>query len=250
VAQIEDVITANGGKLLLTRAHLTFTTNMNDVRTGNLTFSPSALSFATGDALFASDTFGGKSLFVCTNAKEPDEVLLRTDSGAPLLCRYRVGEGEVLLFNTREYPAQDAIRAEYERTLLSLVREQTDAERIWMQTGNDVEFAVYDQEDGTRHFYVLAVDWFRDPAALRHATLRLGDTSYDVALPFGVMLKCVTNGQAAAWAECENGEVLSITDRTVTVQGTGKALFRFAKGGAARSLTVDFTTNPIQELLL
>jgi hypothetical protein len=140
----------NGGKLLLTRAHLTETSDMETIRRGDLTFSSCALSFANGDAAFAEDTANGSPFSVCTNAQTPDEILLRTDSGAPLLCRYRVGGGEVLLFNTREYPSVDALRETYERVLKSLIQEATEAERVWARVGEDVEFAVYEQNSRVR----------------------------------------------------------------------------------------------------
>jgi hypothetical protein len=68
----------NGGKLLLTRAHLTKTTNMDAVAQGKLEFFTCALSFADGDAQFCADTVSGKPITVCTNAQAPDEVIART----------------------------------------------------------------------------------------------------------------------------------------------------------------------------
>ena len=235
-----------GGKLLLTRAHLTKTTNMDAVAEGALEFDPCALSFANGDVKFLADTVNGKPVSVCKNAKAPDEILSRTDSGAPLLCRYRVGEGEVLLYNVREYPAADAIREDYEKTMLALIQEANDAEEIWASTGNDVEFTVYDQENGAKHLYFLAVDWYRDPAIVRHATLRIKDQTYDVEMPFGTMIKCVVQNGVAAWAESEDGEVLSVGKDHITVQGRGVVSFVIAKDGICKRISVDFTEQPIQ----
>jgi len=239
-----------GGKLLLTRAHLAETSDMEAIRRGDLQFSPCALSFAEGDVRFADDTVGGKPISVCVNPRVPDEVLSYTDGGAPLLCRYQMGNGEMLLFNVRNYPAAEAIRGAYEHQLSALIREATTAEHVWAQTGEDVEFTVYQQENGDHHVYFLAVDWFRDPEPLRHATLRIGSQKYDISLPFGVMLKCVVAGDRAAWAESEDGEVLKISDTSITVQGTGTVIFRVVREGKQTRIPVDFTTNPVQALPL
>ena len=235
-----------GGKLLLTRAHLTVTTDMDAVRDGKLEFTENVMNFANGMPIFAQSTVNGAPVAVCTNAKKPDRVLALADDGQPLVCAYRVGRGEVILFNTKAYPADPAIRALYESELTALAEATNAAEPAWVTCGDDVEFAVYEQKDGTRHVYFLAVDWYRDPATLRHATLRLGTDCYDVALPFGVMLKCVTDGKAAVWAESEEGEVLALAGDTATVQGTGKVTFRVAKEGQLRAVTLDLAKAPVQ----
>lgn len=238
----------NGGKLLLSRAHLTVTSDMEQIRNGDLKFAPCALSFANDEARFEADTVNGKPVTVCANAKEPDEILSYTDGGAPLLCRYRVGDGEILLYNVREYPAADAIREAYANTLCTLIRETVAQEAVWAETDENVEFAVYDQANGEKHVYLLAVDWYREPTLLRRATLRVGAYAYDVSMPFGVMLKCVVNRDTAAWAEDENGEVLSIDRDTVTVQGRGVVTFCLAKEGETKRHCVDFSDSPIQNL--
>lgn len=203
-----------------------------------------------GDPVFAPATYGGKPLSVCTNAATPDAVLLRTDEGLPLLCRYRIGAGELLLFNTKEYPAWDALREAYTDTMLSCIQSAIDEEPIWGETGDDTEFAVYRQTDGSTHVYFLAVDWYREPAPCRHVKLRIGQTHYDVAMPFGVLLKCVTDGQRAAWATTEDGEVLAVTEAGIRVQGSGRVTFCVAANGNVREESVDFSNAPIQMLSL
>ena len=47
--------------------------------------------------------------------------------------------------------------------------------------------------------------------------LRFDNTVYDVSVPFGTMLKCVCSNGVFAWANNENGEVLSIKDGAVSV---------------------------------
>ncbi len=238
-----------GGRLLLTRAHLSKTTDLDAIKNGALEFDTLPLSFTEGEPVFAPSSFGGVSLPVCTNALPAEKVLCQTDDGLPLLCLYRVGKGEVLLFNTPVYPAHGAICERYKAELAELMRKEVAREEIWAEVGDDMEFAVYRQEDGSRHLYFLAVDYFNDPAPLRRGTLRLGKDRYEVALPFGVLAKCVVRGNAAAMAEGEAGEVLSVTEDVIRVQGTGRVPFRLFKNGKTHTVTVDFTQNPTQTIL-
>jgi hypothetical protein len=76
----------------------------------------------------------------------------------------------------------------------------------------------------------------------------VGAEQYDVELPFGVMLKCVCNGQTAVWAKSEEGEVLSLDEGAATVQGTGAVTFCVAKNGGLQTVTVDFSKEPVQTL--
>ena len=236
-----------GGRLLLTRAHLTTTTDMDAVYNGALSFEENAMNFAHGVPQFAEKTVHGVAVSVCVNAKMPSEVLAACDDGTPLVCLYRCGKGEVILFNTSAYPAHPAIKETYERELIGMAQRANAAEPVFAESGDDVEFALYRQKDGAMHVYFLAVDWYREPNAMRHATLRLGEERYDLAFPFGVMLKCVSDGKRAVWAKSEDGEVLSL-ENGVTVQGTGRVTFCVAQGGTITEKTVDFAAEPVQSL--
>ena len=235
-----------GGRLILTRAHLTDTTDLEDIRAYRLHHGENALSFSDGEPVFREDTVNGVKVAVCTNAMD-GEVLARTDSGLPLVCKYRLGEGEVILFNVGAYPAHPAIRSLYEEMLRTAAVTYTEEEPAWVEdVGHDVQFTVYDTEDDAREIYLIAVDWYRDPAAIRRATLRVGEHRYGVELPFGVMLKCVTRGDVLAYPHTEDGEVLSIDGDTVRVQGVGKVLFTVAKNGTKKTVELDFTNIPVQ----
>jgi hypothetical protein len=119
-------------------------------------------------------------------------------------------------------------------------------EPAWAETGDDVSFTVYRQADGSTHLYFLAVDWYRPEEQIRTATLRLGQTAYPVSMPFGILVKCVTDGTRAAWATSEEGEVLSVSSDGIRVQGTGKVTFCVAENGRVRTVTVDFSERPVQ----
>lgn len=238
-----------GGKLLLTRAHLTDTTWFDDVAAGRLhEVENHPFAFCEGTPRYLEQHVNGQAITVCENIQEPCEVLARTDEGLPLVCRYALGEGSVLLVNALAYPAHPAIRAVYESQLSALMQEQVASEPCWTETGDDVGSAVYEQADGSRHLYLMAVDWFRPEEKLRQANVRVGEHRYTVSMPFGVLVKCVVKGDQAAWPHSEEGEVLSIEHGAARVQGCGKVTFTLAEGGSTREVTVDFDTAPVQTL--
>ena len=153
----------------------------------------------------------------------------------------------MLLLNAREYPANIAVRATYEAALASVCDALWESEPGAVICSDDVETAVYAQPDGTRHYYVLAVDWYREPEKMRRATLRLQSASYPVELPFGVMLKLVADGSRAAWCLSEDGEVLRLDAHGAVVQGTGRLRFALAADGEVKFVDVDFD-EPVKSL--
>ena len=239
-----------GGTVLLSDAHLTVTSSISAIKSGDTVIKKNALCMSEGNPKFVEDTVGGIALSVCANPSLPYKVLAYTDSGRPLVCSYRVGEGELVVFHTKEYPAHPAIRALYESEIKRVCDGAVIKEKVWATAGDDVEFTVYNQENGTRHIYFLAVDWYNSPDFNRSATLRLGETEYAVSVPFGVMLKCVCNRDVAVLAEREEGEVISVRDGVATVQGSGIVSFRIFKDGAQRVETVDFSDGELKRISL
>lgn len=238
----------NGAKLLCTRAHLSKTSDILSIQNGNLEFDMHALALSDGAPEFKEDTFNGKKVSVCVNPAKCDEVLLYTDSGLPLLCRYSVGKGEVLLFSVKEYPFCKSIREVYEKKLIQCAKSACNGEQVWAETDDDTEFAVYNQEDGSKHVYFIAVDWYRAPEKIRCARLRMGNELYPVQMPFGTLIKCVCADNCALWSTSESGEVLSVSSERALVQGTGKVTFALAKDNKVTNYEIDFTASPIQEI--
>jgi hypothetical protein len=237
-----------GGRLLMTRAHLTVTDRIEELRNGNLTFEENALSFCNGAPEFRKTTVGGEEVSVCVNTKECKTVLAYTDDHLPLICVYPCGKGELILFNTKEYPSAKAIRGLYEAAICRILQEETAKEAVWAKGTDNVEFAVYTQDDGSRHVYFLATDWYTDPTALRCASLRVGTCRYTVSLPFGVLIKAVSDGETAAWPQSEEGEVLSVSEGKATVQGSGTVRFCLARNGNLTEVDVDFAEGSVQTL--
>jgi len=238
----------NGTTLFLTRAHLTSTTDFEAIRNEEFVFEDNVLSFTNGIPVFKKATVGGIELNVCTNITTADNILIKTDDGKPLLCEYRVGKGKILLFNTNAFPAHKAIRELYEAQMRTVIANAVDSESIWAKTDEKVEFAVYNQKDGSKHIYFLAIDWYHPDSELRYATLLLNKTEYNVIMPFGVLIKCVTDGSNAAWATSEEGEVLSVSESEITVQGYGRVNFCLAKNGKINTVSVDFSDMNVKKI--
>lgn len=238
----------NGARLLCTRAHLSKTSDIACVQNGNLEFDMHALTLSDGIPDFRDDTFNGKKVSVCTNPEKCDEVLLYTDSGIPLLCRYSVGKGEILLFSVKDYPCNEAIKEIYGNELIKCAKAACEDEQVWAESDDDTEFAVYNQDDGSKHVYFIAVDWYRAPEKIRCARLRMGSEIYQVQMPFGTLIKCVCSCNCALWATSEDGEVLSVSSDKALVQGTGKVTFKIAKNSKVTDVEVDFTSEPVQEI--
>ena len=253
-AQDMEMIAAyvrRGGRLILSRAHLTDTTGLEDVRAYRLHYGETPFGFCDGEPIFAEDTVNGVSVSVCQNAATDCEVLARTDRGAPLVCKYPMGKGEVILFNANAYPAHPAIRTLYEKMLETAMIALTDEEHAWVENLDDaVQFTVYDTENSERHIYLIATDWYRDPALTRRASIRVGEHRYPVEMPFGIMIKCVTRGDLLAYPHSEDGEILAIDGNTVRLQGVGRVTFTLAKNGNAKTITLDFTNEPVQTVTL
>jgi hypothetical protein len=119
-----------------------------------------------------------------------------------------------------------------------------------MECGTDVQYTVYAQEDGTRHYYVTPVDWYNQPDFKRRATLRIGDDRYELSLDFGTIVKILATDTAAAWTEEDTAEVLSVTDSEVTLQGLDSVTLHVARGGKETVVTVDCSKNPVQTVVL
>ena len=149
---------SNGGHLLICRRHL----NMGLERNG-------ALKYPRGD-------------------KALDELLgegWRRDSGVKTR---QVGGGMVVFVASDEWPAA-SIRSKYEECLKSLAEEAVgrEKERGWFVSNDDVEFACYEQSDGSRVFYLLNIRWWDRKSS--QAVFRLGKCRETVSVPFGEIIE-------------------------------------------------------------
>ncbi len=237
-----------GGKVILTRAHLTNTTDYEKIRNFDLSFENHEFSFTNVEAEFVSDTKNGIELPVCNNFAKCDEILETTDSGLPLICKYKIGDGEVILFNTKVYPAHSSVKEIYENLVKTQISKTVKTEKIWAKTDDNVGTAMYKQADGSMHIYFIAVDWYNGREGIRKAELLIDNYRYEVVLPFGVMTKAVIKDGFAVWPLSEDGEVVNINGTKALVQGEGIVEFVFAKDGIQKTVTVDFSEKTVTEL--
>lgn len=238
-----------GGRLLLTRAHMSNTTDYESILKGDLAYSATPLSLTDGKARFVYKRVRGIEIPVCVNSLPCEEVLAECDDGTPLLCRYRIGKGEITLCNAGVYPANPAIKPLYEKELQRHALYASADEDVRAETGAGVEFSVYKDGDET-DVYFLAVDWYRDPSEQRRATLCLGNTRHVLSFPFGVMIKAAVWENFAAYPHSEDGEVLSVKNGVARLQGIGRVAFTLIHGDNERTIEIDFSQTPIAEITI
>ena len=166
------------------------------------------------------------------------------DDGSEVAGTYRVGDGEIIMFNAYCYPSGEAISEDYERTLKAVIADEAAAERIAAECGDDAECAVYRTGESTADVYVLAVDWFRDPDKIRRAAIRTGEKRYEFGLKFGTLVKAVVNGADLAYSTSENAVVESVGNGEITVRGYGKATIKGRVCNREFEILVDFSRSP------
>ncbi len=241
----------NGGTLIMGWPHLSVTTDRKNIEEGKLTYINHKLvdTVAGSHAVFARDFFNGVAIDVCRDVKY-DDVIATTDSGLPLAFIKCFGKGRIYFVNAEQYPSHDGVKPLYDAIIAEVSDSINASEPSIIICGEDVGYTVYEQADGSRHFYVLAVDWYKVPELKRHANLRVGRDKYDIDVPFGSMLKIVVKDNIAVWSEDESVEILLITANIITLQGYGKTKINIAHGGKVALREIDFTSKPLQAITL
>ncbi|MBP5640418.1 MAG: hypothetical protein J6X55_13120 [Victivallales bacterium] len=145
----------NGGYLLLCRRHL----NMALTRDGTLRYP-----------------VGDKALDVLLGAGWKTATGVRMTS---------VGKGMVFYVASDEWPASNAISDEYAICLKKLAEHivAEEFERGWIKSNEDVEFACYEQGDGSRVFYLLNIRWWDRKTST--VTFQRGGRREKIRVPFG-----------------------------------------------------------------
>lgn len=72
----------------------------------------------------------------------------------------KIGKGEVIFFADDSYPADMA--EEYRNAMEEVSRKavEPEYEKLWAKGNEDVNFAVYEEEDGKRTLYALNINWW------------------------------------------------------------------------------------------
>ena len=232
----------SGGKLFIGLAQMSTTTLRDDIENYSLDYiDHSFVKSVAPEISFVEDTLDGNAVRVNVNIPENATALKLTDSGRALIYKIGIGNGTVYVLNTLEYAGNPAIYSAVREFIATISQEGFSEERVWAKGDENVHFAVFDQPDGSRHIYFLAIDWFDATEPTHTATLRAGEYEYPVEVSYGTMIKAVANENAAAWFDCENCDVLEVSENTVKLQGFGKGKLFVARNGEIKTLDVDFS---------
>ena len=236
-----------GGRLLLTLAHMTDTTDYEALLEADINVCESKFGFTRGKAEIETKALNGRSVRVATNIRKPNSVLYSADDGTPLAVTYKYGDGEVTLVCAAAFPADPAISEIYKTLLATEMETVTKNEYVWAKSSQGTQFAVYDRGE-ERDVYFLACDWYRAPERMRSAELRIGKATHTLSFPFGTMIKASVWKEYAAYPHTENAEVISVKNGIARIQGAGRVTFSFIKGAEKYDKTVDFTAEAVQEI--
>lgn len=237
----------NGSTLLCTWAHFTDNTSKADIESYKLNIVSHELTDALSDGTpkFVYDKVSGNDIKVCTNVSNDFKAINLCDNSLPLVCEKSYGKGKIVLVNTIYYPGNDNVYPIYENLVKTLSDETLHREIYRVKCGNDVQYSVYNQDDGSKHFYITAVDWYNDSADFRKAKFIIHDKEYEINIPFGKIIKLVANDEIVAWTENESCEILHIDKTLIKVQGAGNEKIYIAKNGIIKSQTLKFNKNHI-----
>lgn len=78
------------------------------------------------------------------------------------ISRRNVGRGKVIFFGGDAYPC--AMEEEYRKVMAEIAEEAIapEKEKLWAEGSEDINFAVYEKEDGTRTLYTLNINWWEN----------------------------------------------------------------------------------------
>ena len=91
------------------------------------------------------------------------------------------------------------------------------------------------------------MDWYNTNDNLRKAKIITENGLYNIEMPFGKIVKIVTDGNTLVWPEDELNEVVLLKDNSFTAQGEGKGSFYVACGGNVKECVLDFSKSSMQE---
>lgn len=236
----------NGGTLLCAWPHFSDTTLKVDIENYNLNIIEHKIvsAICKGKPAFEEDTADGKKVMVCKNIAGC-EVVKTTDSGTPFVCHIPYGDGRIVFVNSLYYPGNDAVIDLYKNVVEDISRDVLSKEPVVVECGDDVEYTIFKQADGTRHYYFTAVDWYNSSEDKRFVNIAFDGNTYSVGMYFGDMLKLVTDGKVAVLPENDCCEVVALDEKSFTVQGVGKQNFYLFRNGVTENISVDFDTKPV-----
>lgn len=231
-----------GGTLLIGWPQLSTTTLRKDAEAGHHAFLDGK------ERSFVEDTYEGQPLSVCESL-DCDSILLRTDAGRPLIVTKHIGKGCLYFVNAREYAGAPAVASACRYAIGLLSEKAVSAERVYAKGNRNVAFSVFEKENGDRDIYFLATDWHK-PKGDGTGTLSIGGTLYEIAVPFGSLVKVSVSGEGALYPLESENEVIAFDGTSARLSGEGSATFVLCKNGEKRPVTVDFTRCSVQAITL
>jgi len=241
----------NGGTLIMGWPHLSVTTKRDEVLNGKINVIKHALvdMICTSQVEFAESSVNGIPLKVCPCVITDNcDVVRRTDDNMPLVLKLKIGRGTLWFVNAAQYPAYEAIEPIYREIIAMCSDENNLSEDSFVKCDSDVQFCIYNQDDGARHIYILAVDWYNDTRKKRNAELVLYGKCFPVQLDFGAPLKVVVNNKVAAWSDSEHAEILACTEEGVSAQGYGIQRINIIRNGGQKYIDIDFSEKSVIEI--
>ena len=236
-----DYVT-NGGTVVLSWPHMSVTTDRTDITKNHFEIieHPIVKSLCSSTPIFEQDSVNGIALEVCSNLSDSAKILSSTDAGRPLKAEIALGKGKLILVNVMAYPHHPAVVDVFTDTITEINKALVEKEWAWIECGDDVEFTVYDREDGKRDIYVLAVDWYNPCEKKRSFVLRVGEHKYEMELTFGIMRKITVLGDKAVYLDGEDGEADFVDNKVISVQGSDDMSVKLASDGKINDIPLHF----------
>ena len=229
-----------GGTVMLGWPQLSITTDRKDVVACKHEY------LVGGAPQFVEDTYLSHPVHVCEDV-EYDSVLVYTDSHKPLVVLKKVGDGTICFVNAKEYAGAKAVDLACREAIEKLTEDCLKAEKIYARGDRNVQFTVFQMENGGRELYFIATDWHKE-CPDGEGTLILGDKEYTISVPWGQMVKVVAYGESALYPLSDESEVVFFDGKTARVQGEGLQEFVLCKDGKKTTISVDFSKQSVQEL--
>jgi hypothetical protein len=158
-----------------------------------------------------------------------------------------IGKGLVCFVNAKEYVSTPAVDLAYRQALKKLTDECLEEESIYAKGDRNVQFTVFECENGCREIYFIATDWHKpNPDGI--GTLIIKNNEYAINVPWGQMIKVCAYNDSAMYPVKDENEVVSFDGTTARVQGCGLAEFILCKDGVCKKATVDFSDVSVKEI--
>ncbi len=166
----------------------------------------------------------------------------------------KAGEGKVIFFPEKKYPADVSVKESYKKVLKEIGKMAIADEnhKGWIEDSPNIEFAPWDWKDKNhRTIYLLNIDWWSD-TIVHKAILALGNRRFhiDVRRNF---LETITVSEGVAVMPCSmTTDILGMEIKgkvcMVTFQSTGKDQLKIYNENNAEIKTIEIKKPGIQSI--